>query len=375
MPAHSALPDRVRLLALVSKTVGIAPNQRYRLEQWAPHLARDHGIELTFLPFESPQLTEILYRKGHLAKKAGWVIYDFLRRAAAVRKARDYDGVIVCREASLIGPAFYERLISRSGPPIIYDFDDAIWLSPHATGAEARNGPFTWLHFFGKTDTICRIADAITPGNEYLARFARARNVNVTVVPTSIELKDYPALPEVSEKDRFVVCWTGSTSTLAHFEYARPALEKLAAERPVEVRVICSEPPSKPIAGAKTTFIRWRADSEAQDVADCHVGIMPLPDNEATRGKCGLKALQYMATGRPVVVSPVGMNRDLVEDGVNGFQASTTKELVDALSRLADDAALRRRLGEAARRTVEDRFSAERAAAAFAGAVRQALEP
>jgi glycosyltransferase involved in cell wall biosynthesis len=365
--------SRIRLLALVNKAVGTSPGQRYRLEQWAPHLARDHGIDIDFLPFESPPLTRVLYQKGHYAKKAAFVLYDFVRRAGALAKARKYDGVVVFREASLIGPAVYERLISATGKPVIFDFDDAIWSSLQVKSSAARNGPFARLHFFGKTDAICRLAAAVTPGNEYLADYARKRNTNVTVVPTSIELGEYPVQPELPYEDPLVVCWTGSTSTLAHFEFARPALEKLAAQRRLEVKVICSEPPSQPIAGATNAFIPWRAETESQDVGACHAGIMPLPDDEVTRGKCGLKALQYMACGRPVVISPVGMNVDLIENGVNGFLASKTDDFVAALTKLADDPGLRRRIGEEARRTVEERYSAERVAAVFAGAVRGAI--
>jgi glycosyltransferase involved in cell wall biosynthesis len=364
---------RRRLLVLVNKAMGIAPGQRYRLEQWAPHLARDHGIDLDFLPFESPRLTRILYEKGRYLEKAAWVAFDFVRRAGAVLKARDYDGVVVFREASLIGPAFYERLIAWTGRPIIFDFDDTIWSPAEPTGSNVRNGPFTRLHFFGKTDAICRLAAAVTPGNEFLASYARERNPNVTVVPSSIEFADYPIQPELTSDRPFVVCWTGSTSTLAHFETARPALEMLARHTSTEVRIICSEPPERPIAGAVNTFVRWNPQQEASDVGACHVGIMPLPDNEMTRGKCGMKALQYMATGRPVVASPVGMNCDLIRHGVNGVLASTTEQFVTALLTLANDPERRRRMGQEARRTVEEHYSAEAGAALFARVVGQAL--
>lgn len=369
--ATTTLRPRRRLLVLVSKPLGLAPGQRFRLEQWAPYLARDHGIELDFLPFESPRLTKILYEPGRFLEKTALILYDFLRRAGAVLKARRYDGAVVFREASLIGPAVYERLLVRSGTPIIFDFDDSIWSPAQLVTNKGSNGIFSHLHFFGKTSAICRIAAAVTPGNEFLAAYARKRNSNVTVVPTSIELADYPVQPELHDDVPFVVCWTGSNSTLAHFENARAALETLARRLPLEIRIICNEAPARPIAGATTTFVRWTQEDEAREIGACHVGIMPLPDNEVTRGKCGLKALQYMATGRPVVVSPVGMNSDLVKHGVNGFLASTPEEFVDALVTLARDPALRRRMGQSARRTVEESYSSEAAAAIFARVVRQ----
>src|SRR4051812_21758321 len=105
------LPSR-RLLVLANKSQGLAPNQRFRFEQWAPRLERDHGITLDLAPFESPELTPVLYQRGHFLKKARLVPRDFLNRASAVANARRYDAVIIAREASLIGPAIYERLIA-----------------------------------------------------------------------------------------------------------------------------------------------------------------------------------------------------------------------------------------------------------------------
>jgi glycosyltransferase involved in cell wall biosynthesis len=356
----------LRILALASKEWGLAPGQRYRFEQWAPRLLRDHNIDINLAPFESRRLTELLYEPGHTCQKAALVLKDFVRRAACVQAVAPYDAVLVFREASLIGPALYERLIAWTGKPIIFDFDDSIW-SP---AQEQVNGIFSRLHFFGKTRTLCSLAAACTPGNEFLARYARRWNNCVFVIPSTIELDDYPALPEAAVDEPFTICWTGSISTLVHFESARQALEALAARIPVIVKVICSRPPERPIAGAENRFVRWSAASEAKDVASCHVGIMPLPDNEVTRGKCGLKALQFMATGRPVVASPVGVNCDIVTPGKNGLLASTTQEWIDALQTLAASPDLRARMGTAARTRVEEEYSAEVAAEKFASVVR-----
>jgi glycosyltransferase involved in cell wall biosynthesis len=345
----------------------MSPSQRYRFEQWAPHLARDHGIVLDFAPFESRALARLLYEPGHVPAKAWWTLRDFVRRASVFGTARHYDAIVIHREAALIGPAIYEWLLARMSKPIIYDFDDAIW-SP---GQAWKNGFFSRLHFTGKTSTICKLATAVTTGNDYLAAYARERNSSVFVIPSSIELADYPVVPETTYHDKFVVCWTGSTSTLVHFEHAREALERLAKLVPLVVKIICSRPPERPIAGAEMRFVRWSADREAHDVGDCHVGIMPLPDDEVSRGKGGMKALQYMATGRPVVVSPVGVNAEIVQAGHNGYLANTLEDWVASLSKLARDPGLRARLGANARRTIEQGYSAQISAAKFAEVVEQ----
>jgi glycosyltransferase involved in cell wall biosynthesis len=353
-----------RLLVLASKPKGMSPSQRYRLEQWAPHLSTEHGIELDFAPFESKQLTDLLYQPGHVTQKGLWTLYDFARRSEILTRARDYDALIIHREAALIGPAIYERLLGSTGKPIIYDFDDAIWMrqpSPRRF--------YSPLRFYSKIKTICRLASAVTAGNETLADYARQYNRSVSIVPSTIELEEYPVNPESTDESKFIVCWTGSSSALFHFEQAREALERLARRIPLIVKVICSRPPDRPIEGAEMRFVPWSAQGEAHEVGGCHAGIMPLPDDEYSRGKCAMKALQYMATGRPVVVSPVGVNADIVRSGYNGFLANSADEWVDALCTLANSRELRAVLGANARTTVEQNFTAAISARKFAQVV------
>ena len=369
-PLLSEPREPLRLVIFASKAAGLAPGQRFRLEQWAPRLARDHGIELDLVPFESPRLTELLHQPGQRSKKAAWVLYDFARRLEPVLRARKYDGAVVFREAALIGPAIWERALAALGIPFFFDFDDAIW---HPSQISKANGVFSRLHFYGKTGSIIRLSRGVFAGNAYLADYARRFNDNVFVIPTSIELDRYAVQPEPSSDARFIVSWSGSISTLAHFEHARPALEALAARRPVTVKIICNEPPTRPIAGAENVFVPWSETGEAEALGAAHVGIMPLPDTEFTRGKCGLKGLQYMAVGRPVVMSPVGMNNDLIQSGENGFLATSTDEWLAAFEALATSAELRARLGAAGRRTVETGYSAAVVAAKMAAATRQTL--
>jgi glycosyltransferase involved in cell wall biosynthesis len=357
----------VRLLTLVHKAPGISPGQRFRLEQWAPHLRARHGIALEFVPFESPALTRIIPRPGHHLEKAALLVGDLLRRREVLELARSCDGVVVYREASMLGPALYERLLAARGLPLIYDFDDAIWLP----SAGSVNGAFRTLRFPGKTATICRLVGAVTVGNEYLAAWARRYNPNVVLVPTTIELGDYPSRP--APAGTFVVGWVGSHSSLEHLEGARSALARLGERRRVILRIICDRPPTRPFQGVETDFVPWSREGEAPAVANAHVGIMPLIDDAISRGKCGCKALQYMAAARPVVVSPVGVNAEIVRDGESGYAARTTEEWVAALERLAESQELRARLGQAGRRVVEQRYSAEVGARLFAGAVAAVL--
>jgi glycosyltransferase involved in cell wall biosynthesis len=359
----------IRILALVHKPLGLAPGQRFRIEQWAPLLLSRYGISVDFSVYESPQLTRVLYEPGKQATKAAYVLKDTLRRTAVLSLAKDYDAIVVYREASLFGPALYERLLARLGKPIIFDFDDAIWL--HNTGS--LNGWFSRLRFPGKTATICRLASAVVVGNTYLATYARRLNGNVSVIPSTIDLKLFPVQPPLQSESPFVIVWSGSLSTLRHLETARQALERFARKRKTVLRIISSRPPERAFAGLELEFIPWSADSEAANLGESHVGIMPLPDDEFTRGKGGFKALLYMSVGRPVVASPVGVNAEIVTSGTNGFLANTEDEWVSALDALAESPSLRNRLAQAARATVEGGYSADLGAAAFAAVVNEVL--
>ena len=370
-PGAAPAPDgerRLRLLALVQKRRGLAPNQRFRLEQWAPHLARDHAMDVDLAAFESAALTEVLYRPGHVVRKAGLTLRDAWRRRAERAHARKFDAVIVLREASLLGGAWLERRIARDGVPIVYDFDDAIWLwDPRSV-----NGVLTAARFPWKVAEICRLAAAVTVGNAFLADFARAHNPHVALVRTSIDTDRFTRMPQPAADGPFTLAWTGSHSTLPHLDTLRPALEALARRVPTRLRVVCDVSPA-PIPGVELDFRRWTPDTEASDLAPAHVGLMPLPDTSSARGKCGCKALQYMALGRPAVVSPVGINSEIVRHGENGFLASTHDEWVARLDELARSPELRARMGDAAHATVHAGFTARASAAAFAEVVRGAV--
>lgn len=358
----------IRLLAFVQKRLGVSPGQRFRFEQWAPHLAARHGIEIDFVPFESARLTELLYTRGNIAAKGALMLSDFARRAGPVSRSRRYDGAIVYREVASLGPAVWERVLARAGVPFLLDFDDSIWM-PSAVVGKPLNGVFSRLRFSGKTRTIAKLARVVTVGNEYLAEWSRDHNPRVHIVPTSIELANYPVQPDLPEDEPFVIGWMGSHSTLQSLELVREAVEAFGARRRTRFLVVCDRPLEPPMRNVENVFVRWSAEGEARDIGAMHVGLMPVADTRYALGKCACKALQFMAAGRPAIVSPVGVNAQIVRDGENGLHATTTAEWLDAFERLASSRELQSRLATAGRRTVETGFSAEVAASRFADAV------
>jgi len=297
------------------------------------------------------------------------MLSDTMRRGAVLAQARECDAIVIFREASMLGPAVFERLLARSGKPIIFDFDDAIWV--HRAGV---NGWFTRLRFPGKTSTICQLASAVVVSNSYLAGYAGRWNNNVRVIPSTVDLDLFRLQPPLKQESPFVIVWTGSASTLSHLETARTAIERFGRMRKTVLRVICSRPPKRAFDGVDLQFVPWSAEGEATELGMSHVGIMPLPDDEYTRGKGGYKGLLYMAVGRPVVLSPVGVNVEIVQHGMNGMLAQTEDEWVGALEQLADSSALRARLAAAGRLSVQNGYSAAAGASAFARVVNEVVE-
>lgn len=352
----------IDVLGLLPYPTERVPGQRFRIEQWAPLLERE-GVRLTFSPFLSAQGMDALYGAGNAWTKARETVRGYLHRIGEVIRPGSYDVVYLFREAALLGPAWLERMVARR-LPLVFDFDDAIYLSP----TSAANAWISFLKPAGKTDAICRLAHHVTVGNETLATYAAARSRAVTVVPTTIDTDRYQ--PRVRPSNaRPVVGWSGSSTTTSYLEALKPVLSALRRRVDYELRVIGG---TVVMPGIDVRPIPWRAETEVEDLRPIDVGLMPLSDDEWSRGKCGLKALQYMALGIPPIVSPVGVNARIVQDGVNGFHARDDDEWVDRITQLLMDPALRARLGAEARRTVEEQYSARVQAPRMARILREA---
>ena len=328
-----------------------SPGQRYRLEQWEP-LLRERGVEITWAPFEDEELHSVVYKPGQMGKKLQLVTRNLARRLSTIGKARNYDLVYILREAALLGPPIFERLLYQQRVPFVFDFDDAIFVSYRSPS----NGYLSYLKFASKTKTICRLASHVMVGNPYLADYAHQVNENVTVIPTTIDTEKYRVPPPKDDSGPITIGWTGSYSTVQHLDTLRGALKKLAETEKFRLRVIGT--PSYELSPIDVEAMQWRATTELEDLCAIDIGVMPLPDDNWSKGKCGLKALQFMALGIPTICSPVGVNTDIIQDNENGFLAGTEAEWVEKLTALLRSAELRRRLGDAGRATVEQKYSA-----------------
>ena len=270
-------------------------------------------------------------------------------RVQLYRSLRTADAIVLQRR---LLPGFELALLRRRTRRLIFDFDDALWLrdSYSPKGLESRKR----LKRFVAT---VRAADAVFAGNAVLAAEARkhAPPDRVAVTPTCVDPTMYPTANHANRSPVRLV-WVGSSSTLQGLERFRDVLEAIGREVPgVRLKLICDR---------FLTFdhlvvdpVPWSAATEAAELGSSDIGIGWVPDDPWGRGKCGLKVLQYQAAGLPVVANSVGVQSDFVRDGETGFRAETREQWVEAVRRLAADAGLRQRLGEAGRKQVEEHFS------------------
>jgi glycosyltransferase involved in cell wall biosynthesis len=344
-----------------------APSQRFRLEQWRP-LLQEQGIDVDLFPFVHHELMALLHQPGRLVSKAAALSRAFLRRAARLGTVRNYDVVYIHRALCILGPAVLERVLPLFGKPLIFDFDDAIFLL-HTTHANRR---FGWLKFPGKTAAICRNSTHVVVGNPWLAEYARRSNPRVTVVPSSVDLRRYQPVRKERSDGRVVIGWTGSGTSQTYLEMFAPVLARLRATRNFELRIISNRWPE--ITALPFVWRPWSAETEVEELGQFDIGIMPMPDDAWAHGKCAFKALLTMAMGLPTVGSAVGANCEVIRHGTNGLLAANDDDWLDQLRMLIDDGALRERLGEAGRRTVEENYSMEHCAEQFAHVVRETLQ-
>jgi glycosyltransferase involved in cell wall biosynthesis len=348
---------------------------RFRIAQFIPYL-RSVGIEVTLRSLFNADFFRLVYKPGHYLRKSMAFARLSLERLDSLRDASRFDIVLIYREIFPIGPALIERLLgSNQRPPVVFDFDDAIFL-PSVSDA---NRFIRALKTPGKVETIIRHSHHVIAGNEYLAAYARQFSGAVTVIPTCVDTTKFMPSPEAfssngSEAAREpVIGWIGSPTTAAYVRRLTDVFRRLRERHPFVLRVSGTSERFD-VPGVATDNAPWTLDGEVELFNTCDVGVYPLIDDEWSKGKCRFKAIEFMACGVPVVAAAVGVNREIIDDGVNGFLASTEDEWVEKLGRLLRDRELRRRFGEAGRRTVEQRYSLRVHAPALAATLRSVAE-
>lgn len=329
-----------------------SPSQRYRFEQYFEFL-KSQGFHCDLAYIINEKDDKRFYRKGDVLFKLFFFLKSFFIRLKHVFQSRKYDAVYVQREAFMIGTTMFERLFKVFSGKLIFDFDDAIWLPNVSEGNKALN----FLKDPKKTEKLIKAADMVFAGNDYLKDYALQFNSNVKIVPTTIDTSWYK--PGDLKQSKVCIGWTGSSTTIQHFETLIPVLRKLKEKYGDAIRFKVIGDPNYVNKELDIQGLPWKSDTEVEDLQDIDIGVMPLPDSQWTQGKCACKGLQYMAAGIATIMSPVGVNKDIIIEGENGFLANSENEWLEAIEKLIENEALRKSLGEKGRNTVVDDYSVE----------------
>lgn len=316
----------MRLAALVESLDHVCC--RYRLRAFEPHfLTAGHSFDWHTFP-------------------RGW-----FARFGIGKQLCQHDLVIVQRK---LLSTLELRLLRRRVSSLLFDFDDAVWMRD----SYSKRG-FTSRRRHARFQAMMSACQHVVAGNTFLADAAReAGATSISVIPTCVEVRDYPIAKHDRPSSSTELVWIGSSSTLQGIEAIQSILQAVARRLPhLAIKIICDR--FLTIPGVTVHSCPWSAASEKAELAAAEIGISWVPDDPWSRGKCGLKLLQYMAAGLPVVTNPVGVHSEMVRHGENGFLVKSEAEWVEAIDTLAHDAELRRRMGAAGRRLVEQCYSVE----------------
>lgn len=336
-------------VAMLTRYAATGASSRVRALQFRPLLG-GLGIQTTVYPLLGDAYLETLYA-GRRDKRE--ILRAYLDRLVQAIAWRRHDLLWIEKELFPLLPAWFEQAL-LIGRPYVLDFDDAVFHNYDLSRHMVVRG------LLGKKlDRLMRGAALVTAGNSYLAeRACQAGAQRVEWMPSCVDLQRYPPpTGRSASTGPLRVVWIGSPTTVGYLDLLREPLLHLAAKRPLLLKVVGAAVPAwaqqYPL---KTQALPWSVGSEARDIAAADVGVMPLHDSPWEQGKCSFKLIQYMACGLPVIASPVGMNRDVVQSGQNGLLASTATEWFQALNGLAENPALRQRMGQLGRAQVEQSY-------------------
>jgi glycosyltransferase involved in cell wall biosynthesis len=358
-----------RLLFLTPNPIESA-SERYRIHQFVPYL-ENAGFECEVRPFAARELFRAV-QVGRTSSQLFYAPFSCLKRAADVYAVPRYDMVVIHREAFPFFCPTVERMVLRRHSRVVFSFDDAIY----AGHRDTPNKRYPWIYKMkygpGVNEVLTKSAHVIA-GSRTLAEHARQFNPQVSVIPTVVDTNRYAYRTPSAPVECVTIGWMGTRSTSPYLFDIAPALRQLGEVFPAKIRFRMYGDPRLQLPVPNYEARPFSLESEIEDLRRIDIGIMPLPDNEWTRGKCAFKAIQYMALGIPTVSSPVGMASEIIEHNVNGLLANTPEEWFEALARLMRDADLRRRLAEEGRKTVEAYYSLGVWAPRFASLLDQIL--
>jgi len=335
------------------------PSVRHRVALYGP-LWAEQGVRLHLFAFATRRLYKIRRRFGWrwTLEKALWMAFCTVRLALRLPLLARYDVVIIHREVFPLGPMVFERLAAWMNPRIVFDFDDAIWTPPSNS---VNQRAFLWNS--RRVPGVIARARHVVAGNRFLGDYARRHNSCVTIIPTPYE--DLPPKAARGSATLPVVVWIGNLGNAWYVGERMRALERAAAVAPFVLRLIGGDD----LAEIRSDVLQidrrpWSA-AEEHALGEADIGIMPVPDLDYEKGKCGFKIVQYWSAGIAVIASPVGVNATMISHGRDGFLAETDDEWERALVACLSDEGLRAEIAAAGRGTFVAKYTRSIAAAAW----------
>jgi len=343
----------MKILFIVPYPLLSAPSQRFRFEQYFEAMKKE-GIQYEVQSFIDEGTWNILYKKGFVFRKVYGIIKGFARRKLLFFKLYKYNWIFIHREAAPIGPPIFEWIIAKVfRKKIIYDFDDAIWLE----NVSESNKLISKLKWYSKVSSIIKWSEKISCGNNFLCMYAEKYNSNVILNPTTIDMKNLHSETKNQNTERLAIGWTGTHSTIKYLEPIVPIIKELEKQFDFQFLVISNRKPDWNFKSLQ--YIEWNKETEVADLLKMNIGLMPIPDDDWAKGKCGFKALQYMSLGIPALVSPVAVNKKIVDSGINGYWCGSEEEWKQAIMLLLQNTELRISMGTAAKEKIKNHFSVE----------------
>lgn len=334
-------------MLVLTRYGSLGASSRVRFIQYIPHL-HAAGIQVSIFPLLNNSYIESLYLGSRPLLE---ILRGYWKRLIELLRIRRFDVLWIEKELFPWLPAGVEKIFLQAAPPLILDLDDAVF-----HGYDQSRSMLVNKLLGRKIDLLMKRADLVTAGNPYIAKRAiNAGASKVVVVPTVVDVSRYDKSAEHQDKPIVTIGWMGSPSTASYLRIVQSPLQELSNCYPIRCVAIGAR--RDQLAGTPFEIRAWAEETEASDLAELDIGIMPLPDAPWERGKCGYKLIQYQAAGLPVVASPVGVNVEIVTPGYNGFLATSEQEWFRSLEQLVVDAETRKKMGEAGRKRVEENYS------------------
>lgn len=327
---------------------------RYRVQKFAELLESDGHQCVICLP-SSVEFYLKFFENQPRYKKAIYWFCVWLKRWWQLRHIFTADVIFLRGPIFKYGPPIFEYIIYIFNKNVVFDIDDAVWEKPaFVKSIFLRFIDFNWAK------KMCKICVGAVVGNHYLEEHVKKWGAKRTLIlPTCIDMKKHEQKKEYrKDNNPVVIGWTGVHTNLGYLEILKDPLRELSKKYSIQLYVV-SNGTTYSMDGVKVVFECWRADKEIEYLQKPDIGLMPLIDTPRARGKCAFKALQYMGVGTPVVISPVGMNAEVIEDGIHGFFARTPEEWYDRLEKLIQNPELREKMGKCARERVKQLYSFE----------------